>query len=144
MNDETVKIVGVESMAQSPPSNEQNNPLRRRPSDLSLGSLASFASGLSSSSETSQLSLDDTPRKCHRRRNRRKKQKKETEDLAAKACAEMNMSREEEEQYFALDCEMVGTGYNGKHSILARVTLINWNHEVLIDDFVKPDRPVTD
>ena len=119
-------------------THEKPNTLRRRPSDLSL---ASLASEFSTFSDSSTLSTDTRPR---RRRTRRKKQKKDPENLAAKAASEMNLTEDEESQYIALDCEMVGVGYNGKHSVLARVTLVDWNHNVILDEFVKQDRPVTD
>lgn len=111
--------------------------LRRNRSDLTLLSLVS-----ESSSDSSQSDLSTRP---HRRtRNKRKKQKKEPEDLVAKAVAEMNITPEEESKYIALDCEMVGTGYRGKYSALARVTMVDWNHNIVLDEFVKPEREVTD
>ncbi|GMM30550.1 Rnh70 protein [Martiniozyma asiatica (nom. inval.)] len=42
---------------------------------------------------------------------------------------------------FALDCEMC-KGVNGK--VLARVSLINWDNEVLIDKYIKPDAEIID
>mmetsp|Transcript_33846 Transcript_33846/g.79107 ORF Transcript_33846/g.79107 Transcript_33846/m.79107 type:complete len:355 (-) Transcript_33846:54-1118(-) len=44
----------------------------------------------------------------------------------------------------ALDCEMVGTGSGGKESSLARVSIVDHEGRVLIDRFVKPDKPVVD
>lgn len=44
----------------------------------------------------------------------------------------------------AMDCEMVGTGVNGKDSILARVSIVNIFGKVLYDKFVKPTEKVTD
>ena len=46
--------------------------------------------------------------------------------------------------YFALDCEMVGTGPDGFDSAVARVTLVNWENQVVLDTFVKVPVPVTD
>lgn len=46
--------------------------------------------------------------------------------------------------YFALDCEMVGVGPGGLASVVARVTLVNWENEVVLDTFVKVPVPVTD
>jgi hypothetical protein len=62
----------------------------------------------------------------------------------------------------ALDCEMVagasraqhvccdlsavavaGTGPGGEKSALARVAIVDWNGEVLLDTFVKPQEKVT-
>jgi RNA exonuclease 4 len=46
--------------------------------------------------------------------------------------------------YIAMDCEMVGVGEGGRRSKLARVTLVNWNGEIVYDEFVKPTEEVTD
>ena len=43
----------------------------------------------------------------------------------------------------AMDCEMVGVGEDGTRSMLARVSLVDWNGAVLVDTFVKPTEPVT-
>jgi len=48
------------------------------------------------------------------------------------------------DRYVAMDCEMVGTGYDGTQSITARVTLINWDCKVIFDKYVKPTSEVTD
>lgn len=42
---------------------------------------------------------------------------------------------------YALDCEMVGSG---NKSLLARVSLVNENGSIIIDEYVKPNAPVTD
>eukprot|EP00980_Cylindrotheca_fusiformis_P006600 scaffold1390_cov138-Cylindrotheca_fusiformis.AAC.3 len=47
-------------------------------------------------------------------------------------------------QYIALDCEMVGIGTDGKKSALARVSLVNWDGEEVLDTFVKVPIRVTD
>lgn len=44
----------------------------------------------------------------------------------------------------ALDCEMVGTGRDGKSSILARVSIVNRYGHVLYDSHVRPKEKVTD
>mmetsp|Transcript_5335 Transcript_5335/g.6527 ORF Transcript_5335/g.6527 Transcript_5335/m.6527 type:complete len:392 (+) Transcript_5335:127-1302(+) len=46
--------------------------------------------------------------------------------------------------YFALDCEMVGVGPEGLDSALARVSIVNWDNEIVLDTYVKVDVPVTD
>jgi RNA exonuclease 4 len=46
--------------------------------------------------------------------------------------------------YFALDCEMVGVGPYGLDSALARVSVINWDNQIVLDTFVKVDEEVTD
>ncbi|ORY90376.1 ribonuclease H-like domain-containing protein [Syncephalastrum racemosum] len=54
-------------------------------------------------------------------------------------------------RYVAIDCEMVETGerlpdgsFRKKKSELARVSLVNYFGAVLLDVFVKPQRPITD
>lgn len=47
-------------------------------------------------------------------------------------------------QYVALDCEMVGIGTGGKKSALARVSLVDWEKNVVLDSFVKVPIRVTD
>jgi len=54
------------------------------------------------------------------------------------------LNQDETNLYVALDCEMVGVGEYGKHSALARVTLINWDGETIMDELVKPQWEVTD
>mmetsp|Transcript_3442 Transcript_3442/g.8039 ORF Transcript_3442/g.8039 Transcript_3442/m.8039 type:complete len:397 (-) Transcript_3442:191-1381(-) len=51
---------------------------------------------------------------------------------------------EEKSQYVALDAEMVGIGPFGHISALARVSLVNWEGEVLFDTMVRVPEPVTD
>lgn len=47
-------------------------------------------------------------------------------------------------RYVALDCEMVGVGPSGKESALARVSLVNFYGQVLLDVYVKPCEKVVD
>jgi hypothetical protein len=48
------------------------------------------------------------------------------------------------EKAVALDCEMVGTGMNGKYSELARCSLVDSSGQVLYDEYVQPKGYVTD
>lgn len=47
-------------------------------------------------------------------------------------------------QIVAMDCEMVGTGYDGTTSVLARVSIVNFFGHCIYDKFVKPIEEVTD
>ncbi|KAJ2120472.1 3'-5' exonuclease [Coemansia sp. RSA 720] len=47
-------------------------------------------------------------------------------------------------RYVAIDCEMVGAGFKGSRSLLARVSVVNYHGHVLLDAYVKPSEPVTD
>lgn len=57
---------------------------------------------------------------------------------------DMPASQRELGHFVALDCEMVGVGYKGSRSALARVTIVNWHGFVVLDTYVKPKEPVTD
>ena len=43
-----------------------------------------------------------------------------------------------------MDCEMVGVGFGGKDSILARVSIVNHFGHCIYDKYVKPREKVTD
>lgn len=47
-------------------------------------------------------------------------------------------------KYVAIDCEMVGVGPDGFESALARVSLVNYHGNVLIDRYVRPVERITD
>ena len=47
-------------------------------------------------------------------------------------------------KFVAIDCEMVGVGERGERSALARVSVVNFFGQVLLDSFVKPQERVTD
>ena len=51
---------------------------------------------------------------------------------------------EERSRYVGLDCEMVGTGANGKRSVLARACVVDWDGKILYDAFVQVGERVTD
>ncbi|XP_024544056.1 RNA exonuclease 4 isoform X2 [Selaginella moellendorffii] len=44
----------------------------------------------------------------------------------------------------AMDCEMVGVGFEGKKSVLARISLVNEHGNIVYDEYVKPMEFVTD
>ncbi|XP_056141743.1 interferon-stimulated 20 kDa exonuclease-like 2 [Lampris incognitus] len=48
------------------------------------------------------------------------------------------------EKYLAIDCEMVGTGPQGRVSQLARCSIVSYEGDVVYDKFIKPTMPVTD
>jgi len=43
-----------------------------------------------------------------------------------------------------MDCEMVGVGRFGTQSVLARVTIVDGNCNIVYDEYVQPQQPVTD
>lgn len=54
------------------------------------------------------------------------------------------MKHNDKEKYVALDCEMVGVGSNGRQSVLARCSLVDFDGNEIFDTFVKPNDFVTD
>jgi RNA exonuclease 4 len=126
------QLVGVPDNAKN--NNAKNNKKRagrRRPRK---------ESSVASDDSTCETSSSDSSACKPRRRGRAQKKKKKSEQQQQEA----TLSLEEQAQYVALDCEMVGVGVNGKKSIVAKVTLVGWNGETLFDEFIKPDREVTD
>jgi len=47
------------------------------------------------------------------------------------------------DECIAIDCEMVGVGYQGSVSALARVSIVNYYGTKLLDKYVKPKKEVT-
>ncbi|KAI1383653.1 ribonuclease H-like domain-containing protein [Hypoxylon trugodes] len=47
-------------------------------------------------------------------------------------------------KYIALDCEMVGVGPEGRESVLARVSIVDFHGKQVYDSFVRPRELVTD
>lgn len=132
---QAITVIGVKDL---PQENKRNN------SDLDGGSHCTLSSDESSTCASS-LSSDSSPRRRRRRRAPRKKAKgPRSSNKAAAASAEVQLSLEQQAQYVALDCEMVGIGYRGNKSSVARITLVGWNGETLYDEFVRQDAEVTD
>lgn len=76
---------------------------------------------------------------------------KEEESKKAQEAQKVAKQREEDalpqeykDQYLAMDCEMVGIGTDGKISALARVSIVNWRGDIVLDTFVKVPGRVTD
>jgi len=67
------------------------------------------------------------------------------ESRYAKAAVNAGLSETVEVgKYIALDCEMVGVGPDGYESVLARVSIVNYNNEQIYDSYVLPKEDVTD
>jgi len=64
--------------------------------------------------------------------------------LFTSAEEQVYIDKKERARYVSLDCEMVGIGPGGEKSALARVCIVNWDYQILLDTFVKVDEPVTD
>lgn len=86
------------------------------------------------SDDSSADSSSCPSRRCRRQRKNKNNQQK----------TDVELSLEEQAQYIALDCEMVGIGRKGMKSSVAQVTLVGWNGEVIFQEFVKQEQEVTD
>jgi len=87
-----------------------------------------------------------TSKRSRRRRNM-KSRKTQVEPMVAdqqKSKKQHDAPMTKSDLYFALDCEMVGTGPEGFDSAVARVTVVNWENKIVLDTFVKVPVPVTD
>lgn len=91
-------------------------------------------------SDSSQSATTNT----RRRRRRPNKAKKTSPQKQQIQNNKVILSLEDQMKYVAMDCEMVGVGYMGKKSSVARVTLVGWNGETLFDEHVKQSRKVFD
>jgi RNA exonuclease 4 len=119
---------------------------RRRPPAAASSGSASDSSSVSSgsanggspSSKTTSSKTSSSSSKPSRRERKRLNAAKRSH------VAVDDLSDEQKARYVALDCEMVGVGHNGSQSALARVTLIDWNADILLDCFVRPEQPVVD
>jgi RNA exonuclease 4 len=66
------------------------------------------------------------------------------ERLAKQRSANDALTASERSKYVAVDCEMVGIGPDGKKSALARVSVVDWECNVLLDAYVRVPERVTD
>ncbi|XP_066270483.1 interferon-stimulated gene 20 kDa protein-like [Branchiostoma lanceolatum] len=48
------------------------------------------------------------------------------------------------DHYLAMDCEMVGCGPRGSISALARCSIISHSGQIVYDEYIKPQQPITD
>lgn len=73
-----------------------------------------------------------------------KEEVKESKKKEKSESSRVDVDSSEKGKYVALDCEMVGVGSDGKHSALARVSIVDWDGKVLLDTHVKVAERVTD
>jgi RNA exonuclease 4 len=80
-------------------------------------------------------------------RDLKKQQEAEQETAsttAADAATATTTTTVDPSQYVALDCEMVGIGTDGKQSVVARASIVDWNGQCLYDRYVQVPVHVTD
>jgi len=98
----------------------------------------------SSSDDSSTATPQKQCQQKQRRKNNQKKTKKPLYQNQNDKNGEQEVTFEEQSRYLALDCEMVGVGYAGKKSSVARVTLVDWDGRIVWDEFVRQEQEVTD
>jgi len=86
--------------------------------------------------------LGSTGRRTKENMNSNNKRSKRT--FKATSTKHHDAPMQKKDIYFALDCEMVGVGPEGLDSALARISIINWDNEVVLDTYVKVQDKVTD
>lgn len=104
-------------------------------------------------SNSSASEVQPNPRR-EERKNRRskggKKNNNSTNNRRGKRSSKATSTKphdapmQKRDMYFALDCEMVGVGPEGLDSVLARLSIINWDNELVFDTYVKVEKTVTD
>lgn len=70
--------------------------------------------------------------------------KRRVHNANANANNNNELSLREKENIVAMDCEMVGVGPHGMRSALARVTIVSYDHHILLDAYIRVNEPVTD
>jgi len=153
------------------PTKPKNSLIRRRTSASSFASLESDATSvtdalsLCSSSCSTTVESTRNARFGNAQRTQRSQQrnqinnrahtgtkqkknrntKSKLENSPRKITVEVeSISEEEKSRYVGIDCEMVGCGVGGYHSALARVSIVNWDGDVVLDKFVRVEEEVTD
>ncbi|GKY99629.1 hypothetical protein MPSEU_000917000 [Mayamaea pseudoterrestris] len=108
------------------------------------------ASSSCGSSDDSSITNNDTPVRESRavRRNRMWRERK-TKAAASSSSKHLQMHEKTvplhlQSRIYAMDCEMVGVGTDGLDSCLARATVIDYDGNVVYDQFVQPSQHVTD
>lgn len=114
----------------SQPKKRRRNQRRNNTSDSS-----SVSSGDGSTTKPAR-------KQQNKRRNQQKKKRSQKQQQQQQPVVEL--SQEEKNQYIAIDCEMVGTGYCGQHSSLARVCMVDWEGKTILDLHVRQTYEVTD
>ena len=112
---------------------------RRRPRKPSISDDSTCTN---SSFSDSSASSPSPPRRNVLTKKKTRRGKKQQQPLLQ--LQETTLTSEEQAQYVALDCEMVGVGAKGYQSVIARVTLVDWIGNILLDEFIRPSQEVTD
>lgn len=135
-------------------SPKKNTRRRRRPSkkeaspvsDCDTASTAStdLPSDDSLSGHSGNGALGKSPSKQRNAKQQRRKRTKKSKSPPKNLHIQADLTPEQKSRYVALDAEMVGVGVGGLYSRLARVSLVDWEGEVIYDVHVRVEEAVTD
>lgn len=144
------------SMTPSTSSYAPNKSRRQRSSSISTASTATCSTSISSLGDSCYSPEPKMLRPQHEiitkssssktsRRNKSSSKSKARSSLSKPIVVEVeDIPESEMSRYVALDCEMVGVGAGGYRSALARVSIVNWDGDTIVDRHVKVEEPVTD
>jgi len=124
--------------------------IRRRPSpkkDINIDDSSSISCASTASMSTTSFDSCASPptkKSNNNRSSKVTKKKKSTRRRPTPKVIFAELTPEEKSNYLAIDCEMVGIGPSGYTSRLARVSIVNYDGEIVYDTHVKVDEPVTD
>lgn len=96
------------------------------------------------STDSSSVSSGDSVHKPVRKRQQKKSNKNRKNTKKQQQPPAQVVSQEEKNRYIAVDCEMVGTGIGGHKSSLARVCMVDWEGNTVLDLYVRQEFEVTD
>ncbi|EGW07044.1 interferon-stimulated 20 kDa exonuclease-like 2 [Cricetulus griseus] len=100
------------------------------------------------SKKPSQKSATQNSTQAHsENKGSKKKSLKNVAQNSTQACSEekcLKISQNLPGKMVAVDCEMVGTGPKGRVSSLARCSIVNYNGDVLYDDYILPPCHIVD
>jgi RNA exonuclease 4 len=111
--------------------------LKKKRNRTSVGSVQS-------TDTTSVSSLDTCDKPQVKKDSKKKCRGKKTKKPSLPLKKGPRITEEEKEKYVAVDCEMVGVGPYGNLSSLARVCMVDWYGNCILDIYVRQTSEVTD
>eukprot|EP00538_Stauroneis_constricta_P013319 CAMPEP_0119546624 /NCGR_PEP_ID=MMETSP1352-20130426/961_1 /TAXON_ID=265584 /ORGANISM="Stauroneis constricta, Strain CCMP1120" /LENGTH=333 /DNA_ID=CAMNT_0007591345 /DNA_START=234 /DNA_END=1235 /DNA_ORIENTATION=+ len=135
----TKSLLNDDSTLDTASITSSENSVSTAPSSSSASASASKAAQKKNTSSNSNSNNKNSNIKNKNGKNKKNKKGKYNKQKQQEA----KLTQADKARYVAMDCEMVGVGPRGYQSMLARVTCIGWDGNVLLDEFVKPTQPVT-
>lgn len=96
----------------------------------------------SAAQNSTQAPLENKGSKKKKKSSKKNAEQRSTDARSEDKC--LKVSQNLPGKMVAVDCEMVGTGPKGRVSSLARCSIVNYNGDVLYDDYVLPPCHIVD